>query len=346
MNQKTALILGASGQDGAHLAEQLLRDGWSVVGSFRRGSSSRLWRLQELELVDRIKLVNLNVEDPHQILDVVTRAAPEHIYHLAGASFVADSYEQPRASFESNTIGTLNVLEAMRLAAPKARLFFASSSEIFAGVFKGVPLNEQSAYHPINPYGISKLAAHHLVEVYRERHNLFACVGTLFNHEGPLRARNYVTRKISYNMARLKFDGGDPLELGSLDAQRDWGYAPDYTRAMQMLLANDTPADAIFATGKGTSVRDFLSVTAKAAGFSPAFSGKGLEEMCVDTASGLVLAVVSKKYFRESDTPAVIGDSSYLLQTTNFRHTRSIEQLAEEMLEADVARRSIGIMNV
>jgi GDPmannose 4,6-dehydratase len=220
-SQKTALILGVTGQDGAHLAADLLGQGWKVYGGFRRGHATKLWRLEELDILDQLNLVNLNLHEPHQVIEVISQLQPDRLYHLAGESFVADSFQQPRSIIETNTLGTLNVLEAIRIFSPETRLFFASSAEVFGVANGGGLLDEQSPSRPINPYGISKLAAQQLVGVYRERHGLHAVCGIMFNHEGPLRARNFVTRKITFHLARLSMDGGPPMQLGAFNAARD-----------------------------------------------------------------------------------------------------------------------------
>ena len=290
---KTTLILGVTGQDGAHLAADLLSRGWKVHGGFRRGHVTKLWRLEELGILGKLNLVNLNLHEPHQVIEIISQLQPSRLYHFAGESFIADSFQQPRSVIETNTLGTLNVLEAVRIFSPKTRLFFASSAEVFGTPSARDLLDEESPLRPSNPYGISKLSAQQLVGVYRERHGLHAVCGIMFNHEGPLRARNFVTRKITFHLARLRVDGGPPMQLGAFDAARDWGSAVDYSRAVPMTLELDTPRNFVFATGKETTVSDFLRLSAEAAGFSPAFEGEGLSIMCRDAKSGQTLAVVS-----------------------------------------------------
>jgi len=346
MLTKKALILGATGQDGAHIAAHLVKDGWDVYGGFRRGSANKVWRLEQLGLLGKVKLVNVNVDEPYNLIEVFKQVMPDHIYHFAGESFVADSFIHPVTTLEANTLGTLHVLEAMRLTVPAARLFFASSSEVFGSVPQGVLLNEGSPLLPINPYGISKMTAQHLVRMYRETHGLFATAGILFNHESSLRARSFVTRKITYNLARLKIHGGAPVELGQFCSARDWGSAEDYTQAMTQVLALDAPDDFVFATGKLTSVRDFLSIAAAAAGFDPVFERSGADEKCIDKTTGLPLAHVSERYFRPHDTSARSGDATKLKLKTGWQGSRSIADVACEMVKTDINRWEKGITNV
>ena len=272
--------------------------------------------------------------------------APDEIYHLAGHSMVADSFKHPGVTIQANTLGMLNVLEAVRLTAPKARLFFASSSEVFGECPPGTRLNEGSPQRPSNPYGVSKLAAQHLVRLYRETYGLFACSGMLFNHEGPVRARQFVTRKIVYNMVRLKNAGGKPMQMGEMDSARDWGAAEDYVKAMTLMLAADLPEDMVVATGRLTTARDFLRIAAEAVGFQPVFEGFGLDEVCTDAQTGLELARVSDKYLRRHPTPPLVGDASRLEALTGWQPEKGIEDIIMDMIGADQARFEEGITNV
>lgn len=343
---KTALILGVTGQDGALLAAQLLRDGFKVYGGFRRGHSSKLWRLEELGILDKLTMVNLNLHEPHQLIEAMKELRPTQVYHFAGESFVADSYQQPRSVIETNVLGTLNVLDAVRICAPEARVFFSSTAEIFEAPGTGQILTENSPTRPTNPYAISKLTAHNLMVMYRERHGLHTVCGIMFNHESPLRSRNFVTRKITYHLARLRLEGGAPMQLGAFDAGRDWGAAADYVQAIPLALTRTPAEDYIFATGKKTSVRDFLELAVAAAGFTAAFEGEGLAVTCRDAKSGLILATVSPKYFRPHDTPPLIGSPKRLQQATGFAGSRDVGAIAEDMVKADIQRRKIGMIHV
>lgn len=342
----TALILGVTGQDGSLLADLLIRQGWIVYGSFRRGVLGRLWRLDELGIREKVKLVNFNLQEPHQIIDVLSDIGPDQIYHFAGESFVADSFEQPRTVLEINTIGTLNVLEAMRHSAKDAQLFYSSSSEVFGACEEGQAFNEQSRCAPLNPYGLSRFSAQSLVDIYRRRHGLRAYCGILFNHESPYRARNFVTRKITYNMARLNVEGGDPMRLGNFDDARDWGSAVDYVSLMPRVLEIEKPCDYVFATGRATTLREFIGCAAEAAGFEPVFEGDGKSAVCIDRVSGRLLASATPEYFRDTGTPPMTGDATRLRTALNLKGFRGIDEIASEMVAADIDRRKMGRVDV
>lgn len=344
--QKVAFVTGVTGQDGAHLAANLLRDGWRVYGGFRRGSSNKTWRMEALEIAKKVDLVECQLSEPQHIIEIFQTVRPDHVYNLAGESFVADSFKYPGVTLDVNTHGTLNILEAARLISPESRLFFASSSEIFARSGVTDRCNEATPFRPSNPYGISKLAAQNFVGLYRESYGLFACSGILFNHEGPLRGREFVTRKITFNIARLKVQGGQPIELGDLNAARDWGAAADYVEAMRVMLAQPTPKDMVIASGALTTVREFLRMAAVAAGFEPVFEGAGISEVCTDNITGLRLAEVSERYFRPHDTPPTVGDPSLIESETAWRRTKSLEQMVAEMVQADINRWERGVINV
>lgn len=344
--QKVAFVTGVTGQDGAHLAAHLLRDGWRVYGGFRRGSSNKTWRMEALGIAKQVELVECQLSEPQHMVEIFQTIRPDHVYNLAGESFVADSFKYPGVTLEVNTHGTLNILDAARLVSPESRLFFASSSEVFGrgGVIGAC--NESTPCHPSNPYGISKLAAQNFVSLYRESYGLFACSGILFNHEGPLRGREFVTRKISFNIARLKVQGGPPIELGDMNAARDWGGADDYVKAMRAMLEHDKPKDMVIASGALTTVREFLRMAAVEAGFDPVFEGEGIEEVCMDRKSGMRLAEVSERYFRPHDTPPMVGDPSLIESETGWRRKVGLEQMVAEMIYADINRWKKGMTNV
>jgi len=346
MVDRTALIIGVTGQDGAHLARHLLGKDYAVHGTFRRETSNKLWRLEHFGILDRVKLAEFEIGDTHSIIQLLSEVVPDEIYHLAGHSMVADSFKHPGVTIHANTLGMLNVLEAMRLVAPKARLFFASSSEVYGECPPGGLLNEDSAQRPSNPYGVSKLAAQHLARLYRETYGLFACSGILFNHEGPVRARQFVTRKIVYNMVRLRNAGGAPVMLGEMDAARDWGAAEDYVKAMTLMLEAGQPEDLVIATGRLTTVRDFLRLAAEGVGFQPEFQGAGLAEVCRDKASGLEIARVSDKYLRKHGTPPLVGDAARLAALTGWRPQQGIKDIIMDMIGADQGRFEQGVTNV
>lgn len=346
MNKKIALILGVTGQDGAYLASHLLKQGFQVFGGYRRGSGTKVWRLEHLDVLKHIHLVNINIDEPYHLIETFQSIMPDYIFHVAGESFVADSFTHPLTTIETNTIGTLNILEAVRLLAKKTRVFFASSSEVFGESNGSILLDEKSPFLPSNPYAISKMTAQHLVKMYRDRYGIFATNGILFNHESPLRTGSFVTRKITFNLARIALNGGEPIELGSLDASRDWGSAEDYTYAMTLTLKAEKPDDFVFATGKLTSVREFLKIASQEIGFDPQFEGNGSSEVCFDKSTGKEIAVVSERYFRPFDTTARTGNPNKLKLETGWAGSKPIEKIIQEMIEIDLSRWKNGIKNV
>ena len=346
VNKKTALITGITGQDGASLASQLIQDGWNVYGGFRRASTNKMWRLEYLGIKDKVRLVECHLNEAQNLIEILRDIKPSEVYHLAGESFVSDSFKYPGVTLDVNTHGVVNMLDAIRLSVPEAKLFFASSSEVFGRNEHSNALDENSSFLPSNPYGISKLAAQNFIRLYRERYKLFACSGILFNHEGPIRGRQYVTRKITYNLARIKHDGGKEFELGNMNTSRDWGSAEDYTFAMRKMLLNTEADDYVVATGRLTTVRDFLKIAAIAAGFDPVFDGEGIDEKCIDKKSNKILASVSEKYFRPQDTPPLLGNPEKIKKELDWEGSRSIEKTIEIMVQADIDRWKKGITNV
>jgi len=339
-----AFITGVTGQDGAYLADLLLRKGYDVYGGFRRGATNKAWRLDYLGIKERIKLVEFQLNESQKLIEILQKIQPDEIYHLAGESMVADSFKYPGVTLEANAHGALNMLEAVRIISPKSKIFFASSSEIFGKNSHDKLLHENSPTQPNNPYAISKLTADYFIKLYRERYDIFACSGILFNHESPLRGMQFVTRKITYNVAKLKVSKtGLPIELGDFNSSRDWGSAIDYVKAMKLMLEMDKPEDCIIATGKLSSVRECLRLSALSAGFDPVFEGSGANEICVDNMSGRVIAKTLEKYVREGDTPPLAGDSTKLELATGWLRAINFEKLIEEMLIADIRRIKMGI---
>lgn len=341
----TAFITGVTGQDGAHLAKLLLSKGYQVYGGYRRGAN-KVWRLEYLGIRDQIYLIEFQLTEPNSIVNALKEYQFDELYHLAAESYVADSFKYPNVTLEANTHATCNILEAVRLVSPSTRVFFASSSEIYGNEHGLQTLSESAVPKPENPYAISKLAADFFVKMYREKYGLFACVGILFNHEGPLRGGQFVSRKITYNIARLKLRGGEPIALGNLNSQKDWGYAGDYVQAMWLMLNANKPKDFIIATGKLSSVRDLLRIAAIAAGFDPVFIGEGVDEICQDSNTGLCLAVVSEKYFRPFETKGVTGDSSNIERDLGWEKNKNFSQLINEMVVEDISRWESGITSI
>jgi len=335
VSKPIAFIVGISGQDGAHLADHLLKSGYKVYGG-ARNEPNKMWRVDCLGIKDKIDFVDFHLEDYHNMIDLFKKIQPNEIYNLAGESFVADSFQFPNHTMEINTQGTVNILEAVKLTSPNSKIFIASSSEIFGQNKKSDLLNEKSEKNPVNPYAISKLSADYFVKLYREQYGLFACSGILFNHEGPLRSRRFVTRKITHNIARIKLGDQEGFELGNFSSARDWGAAVDYVKAMHLMLQSDQPNDYIIASGKLTEIRKVLEIAANFVGFDPVFDGDGDKEICIDKKSGNILASISSEYYRPFDTAPIIGDASLIKETLGWSPEQTVEHLIHSMVEADL----------
>jgi GDPmannose 4,6-dehydratase len=341
-NKPVAFITGITGQDGAHLANLLLMKGYAIYGGYRRGIN-KTWRLDYLGITQKIRLIEFQLNEPQSIILILQKIKPNELYHLAAESFVADSFKYPNMVLETNTHATCNILEAIRITSPNTRMFFASSSEVFG---HGELLDETSVRYPENPYAISKLSADYFIKMYREKYGLFVCSGILFNHEGPLRGGQFVSRKITHNIARLKLKNGEPIALGNLNASRDWGAAIDYVKAMWLMLVADDPKDYVIATGRLTTVRDFLKVSALEVGFDPVFEGEGKDELCIDKDTGMKIAKVSKLYFRPFDTLPLTGNSLKIESDLGWKKEVNFEKLISTMVKADIARWNEGILDI
>ncbi len=289
---KNALITGITGQDGAYLAEFLLAKGYTVYGAYRRTSNLTFSRLEYLEIKDKINLIPLDLTDPWSVYNALKISSPSEVYNLAAQSFVQTSFNQPQLTLNINTIGTANVLEAIRYSSPSTKYYQASTSELYGKVHE-IPQNEKTPFYPRSPYAISKLAAYWLTVNYREAYGIFACNGILFNHESPIRGYEFVTRKITQGVAAIKTGRDTELHLGNLDAKRDWGYAKDYVESMWLMLQHGEPEDFVIATGKTHTVRDFAE---------KAFEKAGLDYR--------EYVKVDEKFYRPTEVDLLIGDPS------------------------------------
>ena len=314
----TAFITGITGQDGSFLAEQLVADGWRVVGLVRRSASRNLWRLSAIK--DRIELVDGDLLDLGSMIDAIRNCRPDHVYNLAAQSFVATSWRQPLLTGEVTALGAARLLEAVRIAQPEARVYQAGSSEMF-GSAGGARQNEDTPFHPRSPYGVSKVFAHHLAVNYRESHGMYVVAGILFNHESERRGPEFVTRKISMAVAKIRAGHQDKLHLGNTSVRRDWGFAGDYTKAMTAMLGQASPEDFVVATGKSWSVQDFVARAFAVAGLDP--------EAHLVHDPGLI---------RPADIQELCGDASRVADVLGWRPTVSFDQLVERMVEADIER--------
>jgi len=340
----TALITGITGQDGAYLAELLLSKGYRVFGAYRRTSSVNFWRMNELGISnhERLKLVEFDLTDPGVCTSLIQRIQPDEVYNLAAQSFVGVSFEQPTTTAQITGIGALHLLEAIRLINPKIRFYQASTSEMF-GKVQAIPQSETTAFYPRSPYGVAKLYAHWMTVNYREAHGIFGSSGILFNHESPLRGREFVTRKITDAFARIQAGQLDTLELGNLDAKRDWGFARDYVEGMWLMLQADQPDTYVLATNRTETVRDFVSMAAKAAGYELRFEGEAEHEVAIDRVSGRTLIRVNPEFYRPAEVELLIGDAGKAERELGWKPKTTLEELCAMMVREDIRRIERGV---
>jgi GDPmannose 4,6-dehydratase len=343
MNMKKALITGITGQDGAYLTQLLLEKGYAVYGTYRRTSSVNFWRLQEVGVLNHpnLHLVEYDLTDLGTSIALVQKIQPEEIYNLAAQSFVGVSFEQPSATAQITGIGALNLLEAIRLINPKIRFYQASTSEMF-GKVQAIPQIEETPFYPRSPYGVAKLYAHWMTINYRESYNIFGSSGILFNHESPLRGREFVTRKITDSVAKIKLGQLDCLELGNLDAKRDWGYAKEYVEGMWRMLQADEPDTFVLATNRTETVRDFVRMAFKGAGIAVDFKGQDEGETAIDTATGKTVMRINPKFYRPAEVELLIGDPAKAKAKLGWAPETTLEQLCQMMVESDLRRNQTG----
>jgi GDPmannose 4,6-dehydratase len=343
MTPKTALVTGISGQDGAYLAQLLLDKGYKVYGTYRRTSSVNFWRIEELGVQNHpnLHLVEYDLTDLGASLSLVQKAQPHEIYNLAAQSFVGVSFEQPTTTAQITGIGALNLLEAIRLVNPRIRFYQASTSEMF-GKVQAIPQVEDTPFYPRSPYGVAKLYAHWMTVNYRESYGIFGSSGILFNHESPLRGREFVTRKITDSVAKIKLGKLDCMELGNLDAKRDWGFAKEYVEGMWRMLQADAPDTFVLATNRTETVRDFVRMAFKGAGIEVDFRGTAEGETAVDTASGKTVMRVNPKFYRPAEVELLIGNPAKAKAKLGWSPSTTLEQLCQMMVEADLRRNRAG----
>lgn len=336
---KNAIITGVTGQDGAYLAEHLLELGYKVFGAFRRTSSVNDWRLRELGILGHPNLVMVehDLTDLSSTIALFNRAEPDEIYNLAAQSFVAVSFNQPKTTADINALGALNMLEAMRLVAPNAKFYQASTSEMF-GLVQDPIQTENTPFYPRSPYGVAKLFAHWTSVNYRESYGLFTSSGILFNHESPLRGLEFVTRKIANGVANISQGSNLPITLGNLDARRDWGYAKDYIHGMHKMLQASVPDTFVLSSGKTTSVREFLILCFKSIGMDIEFKGNGKDEIGFDSKTGIEISRVDPAHYRPAEVDVLLGDSSKARNLLGWQPTLEVEELARLMVEKDIQR--------
>jgi GDPmannose 4,6-dehydratase len=340
---KTALISGITGQDGAYLAEFLLAKGYIVHGIKRRSSLFNTDRIDHLyqdphESNVRLKLHYGDLTDATNLIRIIQQVQPTEIYNLAAQSHVAVSFETPEYTANADAVGTLRMLEAVRILGLErhTRFYQASTSEMF-GKVQQVPQRETTPFYPRSPYGVAKLYAHWICVNYREAYGLYACSGILFNHESPLRGETFVSRKITRALSRISAGLQDTLHLGNLDARRDWGHARDYVRAQWLMLQHPQADDYVVATGEQHSVRDFVVLAGRLLGMDIEWRGRGAEEVGFDRNSARVLVRVDPRYFRPTEVDSLLGDASKIRDRLGWRPEITFDALVREMIEADLA---------
>ncbi len=334
---KIALITGIRGQDGAYLAKLLLEKGYEVYGADRRSGEGGFWRLKELGIDREVRIVYMDLLEFTNIYRTIEKIKPDEIYNLAAQSFVAASFEQPILTSDINALGTLRLLEVIRTVKPDAKFYQASTSEMF-GKARSLPLSEDSYFHPRSPYAVSKLFAHWVTVNYREAYNIFACSGILFNHESPLRGTEFITRKVSLGVARIKYGKQEKLVVGNLDAKRDWGYAPEYVYGMYLMLQNDRAEDFVLATGEAHSVRELIEEAFRVAGFEIVWEGKGFEEKGRDAKTGKVLVEISPDLYRPAEVDVLVGDYSKAKRILGWEPKTKFKEIVRIMVEEDLRR--------
>lgn len=335
----SALITGITGQDGAYLTKLLLTKGYDVHGTYRRSSSTNFWRLEELGFFDhpRLTLVEYDLTDASTNVRLMDRVRPDEVYNLGAQSFVGVSFDQPLATASATGLGPVHLLEAIRIVNPKIRFYQASTSEMF-GEVQAIPQAEDTPFYPRSPYGVAKLYAHWMTINYREAYDIFGASGILFNHESPLRGQEFVTRKISTSVARIKAGQQNLLQLGNLNAKRDWGNAEEYVDGMWRMLQADKPDTYVLATGRTQTVRDFVTMAFKTAEIDLIWKGTEADEVAIDAGSGRTLVSIDPRFYRPAEVDLLIGDASKAKRDLGWEPKTTLEDLCASMVRADLRR--------
>jgi len=340
---RKALITGITGQDAAYLAELLLKKGYRVYGTYRRTSSTNFWRIEELGINNHpnLSLLEYDLVDLSSAYRIIADVYPDEIYNLAAQSFVGVSFTQPIATAQITGIGALNLLEAIRTINPKIKFYQASTSEMFGKVHE-IPQSETTPFHPRSPYGVAKVFAHWATLNYRESYGIFATSGILFNHESPLRGKEFVTRKISDAVAKIHLGKSSLLELGNLNAKRDWGYAKEYVEGMYRMLQADTPSTYVLATNKTQTVRTFVELAFNAVDINIEWKGTEENEIGLNNKTGDVLVKVNPEFYRPAEVEILLGDASKAEKELGWKPTTPMEELCSIMVQKDIERNRKG----
>ena len=340
---KKAIITGITGQDGAYLAEFLLNKGYEVYGTYRRTSSVNFWRFKYLGIEDHpnLHLVEYDMTDGSSAIRMIDSIRPQEIYNLAAQSFVSVSFKQPIATADITGIGVVHLLEAIRIVDSTIKFYQASTSEMFGHV-QEIPQTENTPFYPRSPYGVAKLYAHWMTINYRESYDIAGYSGILFNHESPLRGLEFVTRKITDAVAKIHLGNLDYIELGNLDAQRDWGYAKDYVQGMYLILQSDNPDTYVLATNRTETVRDFVTMAFKAVDINIEFKNSGIDEIGIDASSGKTILKINPKFYRPAEVELLIGDATKAKENIGWEAKTTLEELCSLMVKADIKRNEDG----
>lgn len=330
---KNALITGINGQDGSYLAELLLEKGYKVYGLMRRKAVIDYGNAEHIK--DKIHFIYADMTDPVSLVNAMKISDADEVYNLAAQSFVATSWEQPLATAQIDAVGVTNMLEAIRIVKPSCRFYQASTSEMF-GLVQEIPQKETTPFYPRSPYGVAKLYGHWITKNYRESYDLYACSGILFNHESERRGKEFVTRKITDAVARIKLGVQDHLELGNMDSKRDWGHSKDYVYAMWLMLQQDEADDYVVATNETRTVREFVETAFKKAGITVEWSGEGVDEIGKDAATGKVIVKVNKDFFRPAEVDILIGDPTKAETKLGWKREIPFDELVERMVKNDL----------
>lgn len=331
---KKALITGITGQDGSYLAELLLEKGYEVYGIMRRKSVVDYGNVEHIK--DKLNFIYADMTDVVSLIRAMRISQADEIYNLAAQSFVATSWEQPLATADIDALGVTNMLEAIRTVKPEARFYQASTSEMF-GLVQEMPQKETTPFYPRSPYGVAKVYGHWITKNYRESYDMYACSGILFNHESERRGMEFVTRKITDAVARIKLGVQDYVELGNMDSKRDWGHSKDYVHAMWLMLQQDKADDYVVATGETRTVREFVELAFGHVGIEIEWKGEGVDEIGIDKATGKTIVKVNPKFFRPAEVDVLLGDPSKAEKTLGWKREISFSQLVERMVKNDMA---------
>ena len=342
---KRALITGITGQDGAYLAKLLIEKGYKVYGTVRRSTSEKFVNLKYLNIYDKIKFYDFDLLELSNIQNVIKETKPHEIYHLAAQSFVPTSFQVPIVTTDINSLGTLRILDSINSINNKIKFYQASTSEMF-GKVQQIPQTEKTPFYPRSPYGVSKVFSHWITVNYRESYNIHASSGILFNHESPLRGGEFVTKKITSTLTRIKHGSKEILKVGNINAKRDWGYAGDYVYAMWLMLQQKKPDDYVIATGKTHSVREFINLTLKYLNFEYKWVGKGMNESVIDLKNGKSIIKIDKEFFRPAEVDLLIGNPGKAKRKLKWKPNTSLKKLVKLMVDYDVSQIKKNTLNV